>query len=283
MDADDRHQHCAGIVKSLNPDFYLATLLAPKQKRHGLMALHAFHSEVSRIPACVSKAPLGEIRLQWWLDTIDAIYAGEGVDHPVARQLATTIKTGDLPRHEFTGFIKAHMFELYSGQMATLDDLKDHLKRTTSAIFRLSGLIAAGYDALAIDDVLDNAGLAYGLTGILRFLKPHTDRAICYIPGDILTRCGVTTDDLMHGRNGRALELAFAKIIHLADHHLRLARREMARTPPESHCAFYPASLVPLYLKVLKNSSIHARRTIADVSQMRKQWEMFKRSLFEHF
>ena len=48
----------------------LAALYAPEDKRAGLMALAAFNAEVAGVRDRISQALPGEIRLQWWRDTI---------------------------------------------------------------------------------------------------------------------------------------------------------------------------------------------------------------------
>jgi phytoene/squalene synthetase len=55
-----------GLVKRFDRDRYWSALFAPEPVRSHLLALYAFNVELSRIPAQVSEAMFGEVRLQWW-------------------------------------------------------------------------------------------------------------------------------------------------------------------------------------------------------------------------
>ena len=103
----DSRLHCFDLVRAADKDRFLASLFAPEDKRRHLHALYAFNIEISRIPELVSDTAVGEIRYQWWLDTLDAIYHGEEQQHPVAQCLALAIETGDLPKHALQNLVKA--------------------------------------------------------------------------------------------------------------------------------------------------------------------------------
>ena len=103
-----------GLVRQHDQDRYLASLFAPEDKRRHLLALYAFSVEISRIASLVHEPPLGEIRLQWWLDTLDGIYDGVIQAQPVARALGAAIKVGDIPKHALVNLAKAHAFDFYS-------------------------------------------------------------------------------------------------------------------------------------------------------------------------
>lgn len=98
MDADDKDAiHCRDLVRAEDKDRFLSSLFAPADKRADLMALYAFDIEVSRIRFLVSEPGLGEIRLQWWADSIEAIFGGSVGDHPVVRALGHAIETAACP------------------------------------------------------------------------------------------------------------------------------------------------------------------------------------------
>ena len=72
------------------PDRYLAATLAARPVRPALAAIAAFASELARIPATVSEPTLGDIRLQWWRDTLAAGRASQRrvlSGHPIADAL----------------------------------------------------------------------------------------------------------------------------------------------------------------------------------------------------
>ena len=67
---------CAQEVRLHDWDRYLFTLFAPADVREDLFTILAFNTEIARIPDMVSEPLLGRIRLQWWQDSINKIYAG---------------------------------------------------------------------------------------------------------------------------------------------------------------------------------------------------------------
>ena len=63
-------------------DRYLSALFAPACRREALFALIAFNHEIARIPEAVSEPMLGRIRLQWWREVLEAVYAGRARPAP---------------------------------------------------------------------------------------------------------------------------------------------------------------------------------------------------------
>ena len=138
VDGQNKENYCADLVRKLDHDRYLSTLFAPAPKRHHLLSLYAFNIEIARIREIVSEPALGEMRLQWWRDTIAALYEGNPGDHPVSQGLADAIKAGDLPQSAFQNLIDARVFDLYDDPMPTLNDLEGYLGETSSVLIILA-------------------------------------------------------------------------------------------------------------------------------------------------
>ncbi len=85
---------------------------APGRPRDGLIALAAFNLEIARAGYVASEPMLGEIRLRWWADAIDEIYAGAAPRrHEVVAPLAEAIRAGGLPRAPFDAMIAAREWD----------------------------------------------------------------------------------------------------------------------------------------------------------------------------
>src|SRR5579862_6081013 len=96
----------AGFVRAHDRDRYQTALFAPAGRREALFALYAFNYEVARIREIVTQPMLGQIRLQWWREAIEAAYAGGPVrPHEVAAPLTTVIRGGALTREYFDRLI----------------------------------------------------------------------------------------------------------------------------------------------------------------------------------
>lgn len=245
--------YCQDLVRAGDKDRFLANLFAPDTKRPHLMALHAFDLEIARVRQAVSEPRLGEIRLQWWLDTLDAIYAGETAAHPVAEALARAIAAGSLPKEALRNLILARRFDLYDDPMPSLAALEGYLGETSSAPIQLAALILAGPEAQAAAEAAGLAGVAYGLAALLRARPIHHARGQTYLPPDM-----DMADAIGHARR------------RLAE-----ARELAARIPSAALPAFLPVSLTDLYLDRLDRLGEKALTAGADVSQFRRQWRLW--------
>jgi 15-cis-phytoene synthase len=210
---------CAELVRVHDRDRYIATLFAPDDKRDDLFALYAFACEVSRIPALVSEPMIGEIRLQWWLDTLTAIKANQTVDHPVAQSLAVITRSYDLPIEHLANFVEAWRIDLYADQVPSLAALEGFAGETEAALMQFAAMILDRSAAAKASAVVGPAGTAFGLARLMARGDPK------FIPP---------------GETLETLKLAIKK-------RLTEARQEVL--PQALIPALLPASLTDLYLR----------------------------------
>ncbi len=86
-------------VRQGDRDRFLTGLFASPEKRRTLFTIYALEFELARIPDLVSEPMLGEIRLQWWRELIDAIASGHGQNmHPLSAPLIQAITGQHIPR-----------------------------------------------------------------------------------------------------------------------------------------------------------------------------------------
>src|SRR5919202_4066706 len=197
----DPYAHCADLVRDADRDRFLAALFAPEPSRRGLRALYAFNVEVSRVRDRVSEPLPGEIRLQWWRDAVSAGEEGTGAAedaaaHPVAATLLDTISRFRLPRQAFRDLLDARVFDLYDDPMPTVGDLEGYAGETSSVLVRLASLILAGGTDPGGAAAAGHAGVAYGVTGLLRAFPWHARRGQVYLPQPMLTQHGVSREDI---------------------------------------------------------------------------------------
>ena len=278
MDAD---QYCFDLVRAGDKDRFLASLFAPEDKRQHLHALYAFNIEVSRISELVSDAAVGEIRYQWWLDTIDAIYKSEEQQHPVAQGLAVAIAVGDLPQHALQNLVKAKIFDLYADPMPSMTDLEGYLGETSSALIQMASLVLGREQALESAEAAGLAGVAYGLAGIMRSLPRHRAMGRCYVPAALLQQHGATAADLIAGENKASIGLVLSDLREKIQLRLDQARKPASTINPAVMPAFLHVSLTDAYLRKLDSLSVLTSG--AEISQMRKQWILWKAAKAESF
>ena len=181
---DPSAAECARLVRASDPDRYFATLFAPAAARPSLFALYAFAGELAGIRRRVSEPMPGEIRLQWWRDALDDVFAGRTHGAPVADALARAAVAHDLPRPPFDAMIDARVFDLYDDIMPTLGDLEGYCGETEAALVQLATITLAPDAAAQSADAAGHAGVAIGLARILSEVRAEPWRS-AFLPRDI--------------------------------------------------------------------------------------------------
>jgi 15-cis-phytoene synthase len=174
--SDSAKTYCMELVREHDKDRFLASLYAPSELQGGLFSLYAFRHEIARIRFAVSDAQLGEIRLQWWRDTLASLHEPQA--HPVAAALAETIRQHNLPITPLHALIDAHAFDLYADIMPSLTSLEAYLGETQAAVFQLASLIVS--PAQANPELSGYAGVAYGLAILLNGFRSN----VKFLPSD---------------------------------------------------------------------------------------------------
>ena len=130
--------------------------------RERLFALIAFNCELAKIPASVSEPMLGEIRLQWWRDAVEAIYAGGRVEgHEAVQAIAAERDAFD--REALIGLIDARGFAL--GEAGDAEALRRYIDETGGAFAEAATRALGGDDRAA--SVARRAGWAEGAGRLL--------------------------------------------------------------------------------------------------------------------
>jgi phytoene synthase len=272
MNAD----YCHDLVRAADRDRYLSSLFAPDQLRPRLLALYAFNVEIARIRETVSEAMVGEIKLKWWHDAIESLYAGNDTGHPVVAALAPAVREASLPKHAFINMIAARQFDLYDDPMPDLGALEGYLGETSSMLIQLSAMILAKDQAQALSDVSGLAGVAMGITGLLRSLPLTRARGQCFIPKEMLERHDLSPAHLLAARDPEALSAVLAELRAHAVNRLAEARSKARTIGPEAFPAYLPASLTRLYLKSLEKLGSRSLTEVAEVAQWRRQWVLYR-------
>ena len=114
-------EHVQELVRTGDRDRFLASLFAPDDARPLCLRSmpSTWRSAASRQAS--ANPSIGLIRLQWWRDTLDAIFGRADVpSHPVAEELARAVEQGGLPKQALRNLVTAREFDLYSDPMPGL-------------------------------------------------------------------------------------------------------------------------------------------------------------------
>lgn len=256
----------AASVRAADPDRYFSALFAPAHQRPFLFALYAFNAEVSRIAETVREPMLGAIKLEWWRETAEGAAKGSSRNHDAARGLAALFAEREVGLAELEAIIAVRDFDSSAEQFADFEALETYVDATSGAVMRLAARILGGDPA-----VVREAGLAYGLAGLVRALPVHNSRHKLYLPLDMLTAMHLTPEEFFHLEKDDPRLVAAKRQMGLrARDHFFAARA--APKPRAALAAILPAALVPVYLRKMgREVPIHRRQMALLSAAMKKR------------
>ena len=153
---------CAQSVQAADQGRFAAATCAPLEGRAKLFALYAFNIEVSRAPWASAEPMMGQMRLQWWADSLKQIkVAGP---HHILSPLSDWVGPWEIGL--MLEMIEARRLDVLRAPFERNADLWDYLARTSGHLMRLSASALGDQDGRA-------AGLfgqACGLAAYLRAL-----------------------------------------------------------------------------------------------------------------
>lgn len=272
---DDAFRHCERVVREADKDRFLATLFAPAEYRGSLFALYAFNSEIARVRE-IAREPLpGEVRLQWWRETLAGERRGEARANPIAAALLDAIERHGLSPQRFVGLLDARGFDLYDDPMQTLDDLETYAAKTSSALFDLAAQILRGGSDPVNGELGLHAGIGYAIAGLLRAFPWHATRGQLYVPIEVLERHGARREDVFAGQATVELRSALAEMRLRARWHLAAANDFIAAAPTAIIPALLPIALVRLLLLRMEQRD-YDPFSVVEVPQWRRQWALWR-------
>ena len=109
--AGERAEDLDALVRRVDPDRWLSSrFIADAEKRADVLALYAFDHELRRAVEATSNPIMAEIRLTWWSEALDEIYAGRPVRrHPTVEALADLVRRRSLPRDPLDEAVEARL------------------------------------------------------------------------------------------------------------------------------------------------------------------------------
>lgn len=275
MAAELAQAGCEALVRRYDGDRYLATLFAPTPLRPHLHALYAFNHEIARIAESVNEPMMAEIRRQWWRETIAEAALGRARRHDVAEALCELFARTAVEPSRFIGLIDARVRDDSSEACASMAELESYADDTAGEVMRIAARILGAGDRL--DPLSRAAGMAYGLTGLLRAMPYRAARAKLDLPLDLMTQLALSRERLFAGEGGPALQLALQAVAERALRHLDAARA--FQIDRGALAAFLPATLCGPYLRAMLRPGFDPFRQTSEIAQWRRQLILLARAL----
>ena len=187
---------------------------------------------------------LGRIRLQWWRESIAAIYDGRPLRrHEVVEPLAEAIRASGLTRAHFERLIDAREADLGDTPPPDLAALEAYAEASSAPLVLLA-LEALGVRDAAALAAGREAGTAYALAGLLRATPFHARARRTYLPADLLAAQGIEPHrTLFELKPAPGLAAVSAAVAARARAHVDAARALRRDVPREAMPALLPAVL----------------------------------------
>ncbi len=181
------------IARRHDPDRFLCALFAPPARREALFVLIAFNHELARAREATTNPLAALIRLTWWREAVEEAAAGRPPrEHEVARPLHAAIAAGALHPPDLIAMAEAREAEAEEEGFASTPAFHAWLRGTAGGWCVAAGR-ALGAPA-PILPALQEAGMLYGLAGVLRVAPALAARGRCLLPADAVEPASVLAD-----------------------------------------------------------------------------------------
>ncbi len=219
---------------------------------------------------------MGEIRLEWWREAVLEACDGRPRAHDVARGLAELFARAGPPLGPFEAMIEARRFDLGGEYFADLNSLVAYADATSGSLMRLASAVLL--DGETIGEIAHEAGVAYGLAGMLRAMPFKASQHKLYLPANLLKAEGIAPEEMFAGKVdlSKLRRVTSAIAAHARAHYSAARARRM---PDHALPALLPASLVPIYLRKILRPEFDPLHTPSDVANYRKQISYLRASL----
>ncbi|WP_374763851.1 phytoene/squalene synthase family protein [Yunchengibacter salinarum] len=277
----DPVEYCRGSVRQDDPDRYLVSLFCPAESQAALWAIHAFNQEIGKTRESVSDPTLGQIRLQWWRESLEAIEAGTPRRHPVVEALAR-IEGFDGLYPILIDMIDAREQDLFDTGPDDFDALADYTRRAAGGV-----TVAAMWVLGAQDDHLvagRAAGAAFGMTGLIRATAYHSALGTSRLPQEDVTRAGLAPEAARQKEAQEALRPIFMRMVAFARSEAKRARSMRRRIPSKMRAPMLELALVDQYLAIIESRQGRAFELPLDKpSRFSKMLTLMGRSLLGRY
>ena len=240
-------------VRRYDRDRFITALFAPPAIREDLFTLYAFNLEIARIRETVSEPMLGQIRLQWWRETLERMCKGVPAHHPVGDALSAMILRQSLPRPLFDRLIEARELDMQDEPPATLGQLKLYIEDSAASLSELAALVLGADDEASLE-AARHVGLAWGLVGVLRAHAYAIKVRRLSLP---IKEKGLDLEAVLAGETPRGLIELTEQIAATSASHLACARKLRRQVSKAAIPALLPAKLADGYLAKLRKAGFN--------------------------
>ena len=172
------------LVRRADEDRWLASRFAPPVVRRRLIAVYTVNHEIARTPETVREATLGDIRLAWWREAIEEVFAGKRPrSHPALAALHAAHEETSMPQSAWERLIDARRADLEPAPFTTRAQLEAYIDATAGGVMRVAAACCAP-NATEHEALIARLAQRWGVSGILRSEQFWRGRGRDLIPAD---------------------------------------------------------------------------------------------------
>jgi Phytoene/squalene synthetase len=252
--------YCDEQVERFDNDRYLCAAYAPPPCRQSLIALYAFNLEVARIREQAREPLLAQIRLQWWREMIDKVFAGETPSQPAAAALAEAVRRHGIVPEDLDRYFDGRAQDLEDTAPADLAALEDYAAATVGSLSAMAlRVLGAGDDGAHA--AMRHVAIAWALIGLVRAVPFHASARRVYLPTELNRCAGLNVFVLFDKGDTSGLSQVCEEIATSAASHLRAARAMRRDVPRIALPAILIATIGDHYLARLRRSGYNPFRS----------------------
>ncbi len=268
----DHFQYCLDQLRRFDHDRYLAVLLTPRNVRAPLCALYAFEAEMARIPHSVSEPMLGEIRYQWWRETLEKMKPEEEPPHEIAGAIYEAFTMYEIDPRALIPLIDRHALELTDDAFATLDDLVEHVRRVATLGVELAfRLVGQKNEYETSKDGIGKLITAYGIISHVRRLPVDASQLRLGLPLDLMGKHDIDPHDVFGAVIRPGFLAALGEMLAQARQLYEEGHEAARRMSPDLLAILLPSSLTPLYVNRLQHPDFDLFRHSSEIPAFRRQ------------
>ncbi|HUO18061.1 MAG TPA: squalene synthase HpnC [Verrucomicrobiae bacterium] len=195
----EAREYCAHLARTHYENFSVATWFLPKRLRQHFYNVYAYCRISDDLGDEVGDAHASLELLDQWQQELDACYGGSP-RHPVFVALAETVKTFDIPKHEFSDLLIAFRQDQTVTRFETFDDVLAYCHYSANPVGHLV-LYLCGYRDPERQQLSDYTCTALQLANFWQDVTRDYAKGRIYLPLESLRSFGVSEDDILCSRN----------------------------------------------------------------------------------
>ena len=263
-------EYCQDKAAASGSSFYYSFFFLPPERRQAITALYAFCREVDDVVDECHDAQLAAIKLAWWREELDRLYAGLP-EHPVTRALQKVLPRFSLPKELLLEIIDGMEMDLHQSRYPDFKTLSLYCYRVASVV----GLLAAeifGHEDRRTLKYAHDLGLAFQLTNIIRDVGEDARRGRVYLPQDELARFGIVDAELLSATPPADFPDKFRRLMEFQIERAETLRQLPERDRKPQRAGLIMAAIYRATLTEIKRDANQVLSQRVSLSPLRKLW-----------